>query len=95
MTFNVARLNDVFARPRTPYRIDRPDVVHDAPGVARWLRHHPDGGFLQSGDAERMAVARRLIWTVWRLYGRPADESDLRAAVASVDALAAESRGAW
>lgn len=92
MTAFSARLNAAFSKPRTPYHILRPDIVHDAPGVARWLRHHPDGGFLQSGDGERMAVARRLIWTVWRLYGRPADDADLRAAVASVDALAGEQR---
>ncbi len=73
MTDLTARLNALLAKPRTPYRVLRPDVVHDAPGVARWLRHHPDGGWLQSGDAERMQAARRLIFTVYRLWGRQDD----------------------
>jgi hypothetical protein len=88
-----ARLNAALARPRTPYRILRPDVVHDAPGVARWLRFHPDGGYLQSGDQERTAVAKRLLFVVWALYGRPADDDALRGAVADLDAVSAERRG--
>jgi acetyl esterase/lipase len=83
------RLNTAFSRPRTPYRILRPDVVHDAPGVARWLRFHGGGGWLQEDDDKRMEHARRLLFCLYRLYGQPSNFE----AIARVDAIGAEQRG--
>ena len=54
-------------RRMTGYRLVRPDLDYDVAGVCQWLRQHPDGGWLQSGDAVRRQVARRLLWLSWMI----------------------------
>ncbi len=48
-----------------PYRIVRPAIVEDVPGVRAWLRQHPDGGWSQCDDADRVTTARRLLFATW------------------------------
>jgi hypothetical protein len=57
-----------------PYRIVRPAIVEDVPGVRAWLRQHPDGGWIQADDETRMAAARRLLFVSWlRVRGALSD----------------------
>jgi hypothetical protein len=44
------------------YRIVRPDLTYDVPGVRRWLQTHESVAWGRCEDAERVVVARRLLF---------------------------------
>lgn len=59
-------------RVAAPYRISRASGV---PVASEWLRQHPDGGWLQSGQEARDRASRRLLFLLWLISeGRVSDE---------------------
>jgi hypothetical protein len=50
------------ARRMDAYRIVRPDLTYDVPGVRRWLQTHESGAWGRCEDAERVVVARCLLF---------------------------------
>lgn len=65
------------ARPHrmNGYRIVRPATTYTPGGVCQWLRHHPDGGWLQAGDLPRWEAAWLLLFVLWLVAaGRLSDD---------------------
>ena len=56
---------------QTGYRIVRPVLANDVPRVRQWLQNERGGGWRHGDDADRMKVARRLLWVIWLIdHGR-------------------------
>lgn len=54
----------------TKRRVSRNEVLEvtrasGVPVVADWLRRHPDGGWMQSGEGPRVEAARRLLFLMY------------------------------
>lgn len=62
-----------------PLRLVRPADIQEVQAVRRWLKEHPDGGWLQCDDQDRVDTARRLLFVLWlRERGELSDDTTTR-----------------